>query len=45
MLAEWTTFNGVYYRDNLPNKIKDGVYITNLDVYSDIELIKMLCIH
>ena len=29
-------FNGVYSRDNLPNKIKDGVYVVNLDEYSDI---------
>ena len=29
-------FNGVYFRDNLPNKIKDGAYVMNLDVYSDI---------
>ena len=29
-------FNGVFYRDNLPNKIKDGAYIINLDGYSDI---------
>ena len=28
-------FNGVYSRDNLPNKIKDGAYIINLDEYSD----------
>ena len=28
-------FNGVYYRDNLPNKIKDGAYVVNLDEYSD----------
>ena len=28
-------FNGVYSRDNLP-KIKDGVYVINLDAYSDI---------
>ena len=28
--------NGVYSRDNLPNKIKDGAYIINLDEYSDI---------
>ena len=27
-------FNGVYSRDNLP-KIKDGVYVINLDKYSD----------
>ena len=31
-----STFNGVYSRDNLPNKIKDGAYIINLDEYSDI---------
>ena len=30
-----TIFNGVYSRYNLP-KIKDGVYVINLDEYSDI---------
>ena len=30
-------FNGVYSRDNLPNKIKDGAYVINLDEYCDIE--------
>ena len=30
------TFNGVYSRDNLPDKIKDGAYVINLDEYSDI---------
>ena len=29
-------FNGVYSRDNLPNKIKDGAYVINLGEYSDI---------
>ena len=29
-------FNGVYSRDNLPNKIKNGAYVINLDEYSDI---------
>ena len=29
-------FNGVYSRGNLPNKIKDGAYVINLDEYSDI---------
>ena len=29
-------FNGAYSRDNLPNKIKDGAYVKNLDEYSDI---------
>ena len=28
-------FNGVYSRDNFPNKIKDGAYVINLDEYSD----------
>ena len=29
-------FIGVYSRDNLPNKIKDGAYKINLNEYSDI---------
>ena len=29
-------FNGVYSRDNLPDKIKDGACVINLDEYSDI---------
>ena len=29
-------FNGVYSRDNLPNKTKDGAYVINLDEYSNI---------
>ena len=29
-------FNGVYSRDNLPDKIKYGAYVINLDEYSDI---------
>ena len=29
-------FNGVYSRDNLPNEIRDGAYVINLDEYSDI---------
>ena len=29
-------FNGVYSRDNLPHKIKDGAYAINFDEYSDI---------
>ena len=29
-------FNDVYSRDNLPDKIKDGAYVINLDEYSDI---------
>ena len=29
-------FNGVYSSNNLPNKIKDGAYVINLDEYSDI---------
>ena len=29
-------FNSVYSRDNLPNKVKDGAYVINLDEYPDI---------
>ena len=29
-------FIGVYSGDNLPNEIKDGAYVINLDEYSDI---------
>ena len=29
-------FNGVYSKDNLSDKIKDGAYGINLDEYSDI---------
>ena len=29
-------FIGVYSRDNLPDKVKDGAYVINLDEYSDI---------
>ena len=29
-------FNGVYSRDNFPDKTKDGAYVINLDEYSDI---------
>ena len=29
-------FNGVYSRNNLPGKIKDGAYVTNLDEYADV---------
>ena len=28
-------FNRVFSRDNLPKKIKDGVYVINLDEYAD----------
>ena len=29
-------FNGVYSRNNLPKKIKDGAYVINLDEYEDV---------
>ena len=29
-------FNGVFSRNNLPKKIKDGAYIINLDEYTDV---------
>ena len=30
------TFNGVFSRDNLPNTIKNGAYVINLDKYHNI---------
>ena len=29
-------FNGVYFRNNLPKKINNGVYVINLDEYADV---------
>ena len=29
-------FNGVFSRNNLPKKIKDGTYVINLDEYADL---------
>ena len=29
-------FNGVFSRNNLPKKTKDGVYIINLDEYTNV---------
>ena len=29
-------FNGVYPRNNLPEKIKDGAYMINLDEYANV---------
>ena len=29
-------FNGVYSRNNLPKKLKDGAYIINFDEYADV---------
>ena len=29
-------FNGVFSRNNLPKKLKDGAYVINLDEYKDI---------
>ena len=37
VLSNEPRFNGVYSRDNLPDKIKDWAYVINLDEYSDIE--------
>ena len=34
--VRYCRFNGVYSRDNLPDKIKYGAYVINLDEYSDI---------
>ena len=32
------TFNGVYSRDNVEDKINDEAFVINSDEYSDIEL-------
>ena len=29
-------FNGVFSRDTMPKKIKDGAYVINLDEYKDV---------
>ena len=29
-------FNGVYYRDDLPKKIKNGAHVIKLDEYADV---------
>ena len=29
-------FNGVFSKNNLPKKIKDGAYVINLDEYADV---------
>ena len=29
-------FNGVFSRNNLPKKIKDGAHVINLDEYADV---------
>ena len=29
-------FNGVFSRNNLPKKTKDGAYVTNFDEYADV---------
>ena len=38
-------FNGVYFRHNLPKKIKDGTYIINFDEFADVgtHLIALYC--
>ena len=36
-------FNGVYSRDNLPKKIKDGAYVINLNKTLMLEHISLLC--
>ena len=30
------SFNGVFSRNNLPKKVKDGAYVINLDEYADV---------
>ena len=38
-------FIGVYSRDNLQDKVKDRAFVVNLDEYSDIGTIGLICIH
>ena len=38
-------FNGVSSRDNLPDKIKDGAYVINLERILILKLIGLLCMH
>ena len=35
-------FNGVFSRNNLPKKIKDGAYLINLDEYAHVGTIGLL---
>ena len=35
VLSKWT-YNGVYSRNNFPEKIKDVAYVINLDKYVDV---------
>ena len=37
-------FNGVYSRDNLPNKIEDGAYVINLDGWILIVLLILIAL-
>ena len=39
-------FNGVFSRNNLPKKTKDGIYVINLDEYADVgtHWIALFCI-
>ena len=30
-------FNGVFSRDNLPNKVIDGAFVISLDEYADVD--------
>ena len=36
-------FNGVFSRNNLPKKIKDGAYVINLDEYVGTHWIALFC--
>ena len=35
-------FHGVYYGNNLPEKVKDGAYVINLGEYADVVPIGLL---
>ena len=38
-------FNGVYSRNNLPNKFKEGAYVINLDEYENIQFILIVLVY
>ena len=35
-------FNGVYSRNNLPKKVKDGGYVINFDEYADVGMMMIV---
>ena len=40
-MSKGTKFDGAYSHDNLPNKVKDGTYLINLDEYADVGTLRI----